>query len=264
MLHSAPLRLRAGAASLLAFDRDISRQRSVFVRTRKVEEGYARRLRKIASHIGELVKAIYNPDDPFAAGQVSNALERYAAILEPWARSVGGRMVAEIDARDKRAWRETSAEISRLMQAQLSDTEVGRLTRQRLDDQVALITSLPRDAAERVRKLTLEGMTQGTRAKEIAAEITRSGEVSKSRATLIARTEVSRTSTEFTRARAESVGSTHFIWRTSRDGDVRKSHRALDGKTFRWDDPPECDPGHHALPGAIWNCRCWAEPVFAD
>lgn len=250
---------------MLAFDRaGIGKAKSNFIRARKVEEGYGRRLRKIASHIGELVNAIYSPDHPFSAGQISNALERYASILEPWARAVGLRMVTEVDARDRRAWREVSAEMSRLMQAQLNDTPLGLLTRQRLDDQVALITSLPRDAAERVRKLTLEGLTQGTRAKEIAAEIMRSGHVSKSRATLIARTEVSRTHTEFTRARAENVGSTHFIWRTSHDSDVRKSHKALDGKTFRWDTPPECDPGHHALPGAIWNCRCWAEPVFAE
>jgi SPP1 gp7 family putative phage head morphogenesis protein len=117
-------------------------------------------------------------------------------------------------------------------------------------------------AYERVHKLTLEGLSNGTRAKAIAAEIMRSGDVSESRAMLIARTEVARTSTEFTRARAEQIGSTHFIWRTARDRDVRQSHAHLEGKTFRWDAPPECDPGHHALPGCIWNCRCWAEPVF--
>jgi SPP1 gp7 family putative phage head morphogenesis protein len=250
---------------MLALDRAGTKPaKSVFIRARKVEEGYSRRLRKIAAHIGELVNAMYDPDDPVATRHISDALDRYGMLLEPWARAVGSRMVAEVNARDKRAWRETSAEISRLMQAQLSDTAVGALTRQRLDDQVSLITSLPRDAAERVRKLTLEGITQGTRANQIAAEIMRSGEVSRSRANTIARTEVSRTGTEFTRARAESVGSTHFIWRSSRDGDVRKSHKALDGKTFRWDDPPECDPGHHALPGAIYNCRCWPEPVFAE
>jgi SPP1 gp7 family putative phage head morphogenesis protein len=252
---------------MLALDRaDFGKAKSNFIRSRKVEEGYGRRLRKIASHIGELVNAIYNPDDPFSAGQISNALDRYASILEPWARAVGLRMVAEVDARDKRAWREASAEMSRLMQVQLNDTPVGLLTRQRLDDQVALITSLPRDAAERVRKLTLEGLTQGTRAKEIAAEIMRSGDVSRSRATLIAVTEVSRTSTEFTRARAESAGSDSYIWRTSKDGDVRHDHRILEGKVFRWSEPPIADrrTGARAHPGCIYRCRCYPEPIFPN
>lgn len=227
-----------------------------------MERQYASQLRKIAAHIGELVSTIWTPDDPAVADQINQALERYAQIIEPWARVVGRRMVEEIDSRDRRAWRSVSAEMSRIMQVQLHSSDVGSLTQQRLADQVRLITSLPRDAAERVHKLTLEGLTQGTRAKQIATEIMRSGNVSKSRANLIARTEVARTSTEFTRARAEDIGSTHFIWRTSRDSDVRASHKALEGKAFRWGDPPECDPGHHALPGAIWNCRCYAEPVF--
>lgn len=241
---------------------DRARSPRRLVHTMKVERQYASQLRKIATHIGELINTIWVPDDPAVADQIGNALERYAQIIEPWAHVVGRRMVEEIDARDRRAWREVSAEMSQIMQAQLHGTDVGSLTRQRLADQVQLITSLPRDAAERVHKLTLEGLTQGTRANEIAAEIMRSGQISKSRANLIARTEVARTSTEFTRARAEDIGSTHFIWRTSRDSDVRPTHKALDGKTFRWDEPPECDPGHHALPGAIWNCRCFAEPVF--
>ncbi|WP_199223781.1 MULTISPECIES: phage minor head protein [unclassified Novosphingobium] len=241
---------------------DRARSSRRLVQTAKVERQYASQLRKIAAHVGELINTIWVPEDPAVADRIGQALERYAQIIEPWARVVGRRMVEEIDSRDRRAWREASAEMSRLMQAQLNSTDVGALTQQRLGDQVRLITSLPRDAAERVHKLTLEGLTQGTRAREIAAEIMRSGQVSKSRADLIARTEVSRTSTEFTRARAEDIGSTHFIWRTSRDSDVRPSHKALDGKTFRWDEPPECDPGHHALPGAIWNCRCFPEPVF--
>lgn len=241
---------------------DRARASRRLVQTTKVERQYASQLRKIATHIGELVATVWTPDDPAVADRIGQALERYAQIIEPWARVVGRRMVEEIDSRDRRAWREVSAEMSRIMQVQLDASDVGQLTQQRLADQVRLITSLPRDAAERVQKLTLEGLTQGTRAKDIASEIMRSGDVAKSRANLIARTEVARTSTEFTRARAEDIGSTHFIWRTSRDSDVRQSHKPLEGKTFRWDEPPECDPGHHALPGAIWNCRCYPEPVF--
>lgn len=248
---------------ILAADRAAAPKRgSAFERARKVEGGYARQLRKIALHIGELVNGMWMPDDPTSANRIDDAMARYAQILQPWAHAVGSRMVAEVGARDRRAWREMSAEIGRLLRQELTESEVGLLTQQRIADQVTLITSLPLDAAERVHKLTLEGITKGGRAKQVAQEIMRSGEVSKSRANLIARTEVSRTATDFTRARAESVGSTHFIWRTSQDSDVRESHRRLNGKTFRWDDPPECDPGHHALPGAIWNCRCYPEPVL--
>ncbi|MCX5516222.1 phage head morphogenesis protein [Kaistia algarum] len=173
-------------------------------------------------------------------------------------------MISDVSRRDERMWKDASKEIGRLLRAEIGQSEVGRAMRAALDRQTALITSLPTEAADRVRKLTLEGITTGRRATDIADEIMRTGEVTKSRATLIARTEVSRTATELTKARAESIGSTQFIWRTVGDSDVRPTHRVLNGKAFRWDDPPECDPGHHALPGAIWNCRCWAEPIIPE
>lgn len=231
------------------------------MRTQKVERQYAVQLRKIARNIGDLVNGMWREDDLTSSYEIGAALERYAQVITPWARAVGSRMVAEIESRDRAAWREVSERMGAEVRRQLDHTDVGALTRQRLADQIDLITSLPRDAAERVHKLTLEGLSNGTRASAIAKEIMRSSEVSQSRANLIARTEVARTSTEFTRARAEKIGSTHFVWRTAGDRDVRPSHYALNGKTFPWDAPPECDPGHHALPGCIWNCRCYAEPV---
>ena len=238
--------------------------KSAHTKARKVELSYARQLKKVARAIGDIVEAMYDPELPESADLIGDALERYAKLLEPWAVAVGSRMIAEVNARDKKAWAETSREMARLIRNEVSESSIGQITQARLAEQVHLITSLPRDAAERVHKLTLEGLSNATRAKAIQEEILKSGHVSRSRAMLIARTEVSRTHTEFQRARAESVGSTHFIWRTSQDSDVRESHRKLNGKSFPWNDPPECDPGHHALPGGIWNCRCWAEPLLTD
>lgn len=173
-------------------------------------------------------------------------------------------MVTEVAQRDERSWFKIADQMGRGLRQEIANAPVGEVMRVRQAEQVKLITSLPREAAERVHHMTREGIVRGWRADQIAAEIMKTGDVTKARADLIARTEVGRTSTLLTQARAEHVGSTHFIWRTAGDSDVRASHKALNGKTFRWDDPPECDPGHHALPGAIWNCRCFAEPVIPD
>ncbi|MFD0986045.1 phage minor head protein [Methyloligella solikamskensis] len=56
-------------------------------------------------------------------------------------------------------------------------------------------------------------------------------------------------------AAKEAHPTTHYIWRTQRDGKVRPSHRENAGKIFAWDDPPPT--GH---PGEDYGCRCWAEP----
>lgn len=173
-------------------------------------------------------------------------------------------MIAEVEARDRAAWMRAAAEIGSGLRRELAVAPTGEVVKQRLADQVQLITSLPTEAAERVHTLATEAVGNGQRSSEIVAEIMRSGDVSKGRAETIARTEVSRTQVELSRARAMSIGSTHFIWRTAGDSGVRPTHRALNGQSFRWDDPPECDPGYRALPGGIFNCRCYPEPVLPD
>lgn len=109
----------------------------------------------------------------------------------------------------------------------------GETMRALMAEQVGLIRSIPLEAAERVHRLTIEALEDGTRAAAISKEIQRSGEVAKSRADLIARTEVSRAATSLTEARALAVGSTHYIWRTSGDSDVRPGHRAMEGRSAR-------------------------------
>lgn len=53
--------------------------------------------------------------------------------------------------------------------------------------------------------------------------------------------------------------TTHYLWRTRRDGRVRPEHAANEGKIFAWDDPPPT--GH---PGGDYGCRCTAEPYQPD
>lgn len=252
------------SAVLKLFDKENPRR--AYKSARKVERQYTASLRRVARHIGEIVASI-SPDGaitPEALAAIDAALNRYADVIEPWSKAVATRMIAEVAARDEATWFDVSRKMGRALRKEIATAPTGKVMRERLADQVKLITSLPREAAQRVRALANEAIVQGTRPAELAKEIMRTGEVTESRAILIARTETSRTATELTRARAEHVGSTHFIWRTAGDSDVRPSHRKLNGKIFRWDQPPECDPGHHALPGAIWNCRCFPEVVIPD
>lgn len=195
---------------------------------------------------------------------LAGTLRKYADTIGPWAQAAGQKMITEVAARDLQDWREVSKEIGRGLEREIAATPIGEVVRGRLAEQVTLIKSIPLDAAQKVHELALGSVLEGRRSGDLVEEIMKIGGTTKSRAKLIARTEVGRVSTEITKARAAVAGSTHFIWRTAGDSDVRASHRKLDGKMFRWDDPPECDPGHHALPGAIWNCRCYAEAVIPD
>lgn len=238
--------------------------RSAFIRAKKLQARYSARLRGVARVIDHLVRGF---DASTLQGQtlIQAALHKYREVLTPWAEATADTFVKEIAAADQQGWRRMSAEIGRGIEREIQSAPIALVMAEMKADQVKLIRSLPTEAAERVNKVVTEGLSTGRRAEDIAKDVYQTGEVTKSRATLIARTETGRAATTFQAARAQHAGSDTFIWRTAGDYDVRPSHKKLNGTAHRWDQPPVCDsPDIHALPGCTFNCRCYAEPLFGD
>ena len=232
------------------------------VRTNRAEREYQRSLTQVARQVGSIING-FPPGDPAADPTISQILRRYADALNDWAIATGGRMIADVNQQDRKAWAARTAEMAKALRDEILHADTGAVMRGLLAEQVTLIKSIPLEAAQRVHELTLQGIEDATRAKEIAKEIQRSGEVATSRAQLIARTEVSRTAATLTEARAKATGSEGYIWRDSGDKTTRHSHHLMNGKYVRWDSPPTLDKltGHA---GCLPNCRCWPEPVIPE
>lgn len=105
---------------------------------------------------------------------------------------------------------------------------------------------------ERWGNLHVEGLT---------SKLLEAADVSRSRARFWARDQALKLNAAITRAKHESLGIVEYDWVTSNDGTVRPSHAALNGKRFRYDDPPETGTGRHN-PGEDYQCRCHADPVL--
>lgn len=259
--------------------RKLARER--FLRSRRAGSTFGRQLSKLGRSIGNLI----NKHAP--GGTIKNwkglhkALNDYAKLIRPWAASIAEKMHTEVAQRDAQAWYQASQQLGQHLRKEIAKAPVGKLLRKLSAEQADLISSMPIEAAQRIRKLTLERITQGKRPEELAKQIAASGEVSIARARLIARTETARTAALLTEVRAKHIGSEGYIWRTSLDTDVRPkptdpnyaqlntlamgSHRKLEGTFHRWDAPPIVAPtGERAHPGCWVNCRCWAEPVLPD
>lgn len=232
---------------------------------RNAESSYNTRLRQVARNVGALVQG-FAPDGVVKdMSALQKALAGYAELLGPWAVSVANYMVADVMRRDAKVWRSYGKEMGRALRIEIDQAPTGVVYREMMDEQVALIKSLPLKEGQRIHKLTDEALVSGRRAEDIKKEIMRTTAVTESRARMIARTEVSRTASLFTQARAMAAGSEGYIWRTVRDGDVRHTHEEMEGKYVRWDTPPKTDKGlapYHA--GCGPNCRCYAEPVLPD
>jgi SPP1 gp7 family putative phage head morphogenesis protein len=232
-------------------------------RTSKAERQYGRQLRKLARHIGDIVNG-FPAGDPAAEPSIRRALVGYADLITAWATTVAQDMLDTVAKENENEWRERTEQMGRLLREQIRRAPVGATMRALLAEQVTLIKSLPIDAAQRVHDLTLRGIETATRPREIAAEIMRTEEVSASKARLIARTEAHRTAEKLTEARARHVGSEGYIWRTAQDGNVRDSHKEMNGKFVRWDSPPTLSDGTTTHAGQIYNCRCFADPVIPE
>jgi hypothetical protein len=77
-----------------------SRER--FLAGRRAEKLYARQLRQVARHIGELVRSMA-PDGLITvevAEQLNSVLHRYGEVLKPWAEKVAGNMIEDVSRRD--------------------------------------------------------------------------------------------------------------------------------------------------------------------
>ncbi|MGO9430168.1 phage head morphogenesis protein [Rhodoblastus sp.] len=240
---------------------DEAKVRADWRKVRRAETQYGVGLRRIAKQIGDLIN-LYGVKSTEGAHALATALRRYAETLDPWARRAAERMVLDVDGRTRVEWKRLAHEMGHnVRELFASDDAVALRIRELMAEQVHLIKSLPLDAAERVQHVAQEGVIRGARFETIAREIERGGEVSKSKATLIARTETGRVTTALTQARAESTGSVGYAWRTVQDADVRPSHRAMEGKFVAWDTPPTLD-GLKGHAGALPNCRCWCEPII--
>jgi len=227
-----------------------------FAPSKATERAYAKQLRSVADQVGRITAKAPDPQE------AKRALEAYAATVEPWARQAATNMVRAAARKNDGAWRKAAAQWGIDLRGMLA-ADISGAVRARIDENVRLITSIPAQAAERVAEMAHGALLDGTRADAIMEKIAAEGDVARGRARVIALTEVSKAGTALTRARAESVGSEGYIWRTARDGQTRPSHRAMEGRFVRWDSPPTLD-GMTGHAGEFPNCRCYPEPVVHD
>lgn len=226
---------------------------------------YERALRGVARECGKLITGYLSADplDPTTEASLSQALNSYSSLIGPWCLHLVNNIIRAVDNQDKFAWRQHSQNMSVALRKELENAPIGPVFAEIMKQNVLLIKSIPLQAAQRVHKLVQENMMQSARSSEIAKKIMETESVTRSRATLIARTEISKASTALTRSRASHVGSEGYLWRTAGDLIVRTSHRKMSNKFVKWEEPPTLDKmtGHA---GEFPNCRCYCEPVIPE
>lgn len=127
-------------------------------------------------------------------------------------------------------------------------------------DNVRLIKTVRGERLDRVRAIVERNWRIGSRWETVSAQLRKELGLTPGIANRIARDQVQKLNGELARDRLIAAGVDRFIWRTSKDGRVRRTHRVLEGKEF------DIETGHptEGFPGWPIHCRCYAEPVFPD
>ena len=245
---------------------------SIWRQSRRIENEYLKTLytlcdmfKKIAQSAGE-DQALYVQ----RMNQFQNSYQ-----YEKYIMSAVKRMVTPLSDVNGDTWRQAARKSTRsrfLYSLLMEELKQNRKTL--IDDQVlenaALIRTLPNDVAQKVLKDIEEEFLKGKRARSIEKIIRQETDKhSRASARLIARTEVSKTQSALTKARAQALDMQWYAWRTALDGNrVRKSHRLMEGVLVNWNDPPspeslvgEKNVGYYHA-GNIWNCRCYSDPLL--
>ena len=131
------------------------------------------------------------------------------------------------------------------------------------EEQVNMIRSMTYEMTLRVRSVLDEH--RGARVQDVAKRIREQTGATKSKAALIARDQVLKLNASVTWARHTAAGIDEYEWSTSADARVRAAHGALEGKRFKYAEPPVVDDtGRRANPGEDYQCRCVAVPVVPE
>ena len=143
-------------------------------------------------------------------------------------------------------------------------------------ENATLITSIQSNLLDDVAGVTQRGMSAGKSINDISKEIKDRYGVTKSRARLIARTEVGKLNGNLSKYRNEELGIKTYFWATSNDEKVRDSHKALNGMLCKWNDDSvySDDEGKSwkrrtgkmfiGKPGDDINCRCTSRSNVAS
>jgi SPP1 gp7 family putative phage head morphogenesis protein len=158
-----------------------------------------------------------------------------------------------------------------LMQSQAETRRVGIVVKKEPDmagklatwreSNLKLITALGQDQVDRLREVLEEAPDLNV--KSLRGLIEKRVDVTRSKADMLARDQTLKLNAAINRDRMAAAGIDSYVWRTSRDERVRESHKDLEGKRFKFEDPPVSnDAGDENNPGEDYQCRCTAEPVI--
>ena len=193
--------------------------------------------------------------DTLAPTQLSSEIAAHVdglvKVLAPKVVTPFTHLAAALDTNNRKAMKSLGLDVRGQMSGQIEHFQ---------EWSQSLIKKAARDYSNQIADVLNDPDTWGLRIEEIEALLVERGNVSESRAALIARDQTSKLNSKINESRQRNAGVNAYEWSTSNDERVRDTHAANEGKTFTWGNPP-VETGD---PGDDVNCRCVAVPIIPE
>jgi SPP1 gp7 family putative phage head morphogenesis protein len=132
-------------------------------------------------------------------------------------------------------------------------------------ENVSLIKSIPEKYLGGVEQAVYRSITTGNGLQDLVPYLKKSGDLTLARARMIAHDQTTKITNNMTRERMVKLGVQEYEWLHIPSNRPRHYHQnVLNGKIFRYDDPPiiDEDTGERGIPGQLINCHCLQRPVI--
>ncbi|HID0769562.1 TPA: phage minor head protein [Clostridium botulinum] len=237
---------------------------------RRIEIMYKRRLKQLVKKLQRKIKGLKTTEEFIKElRKIADSPE-----FEEYADREAMKMVTSLFTDAGHTWREAAKknskgkEIYEALKKELKGP-IGGAINEQIQRNAYLIRSMPLSVSKDITEHISKEVFKGRRSEAIAEDLQKKVPyMLESKAKLIARTEVSKTSTALTKARAENIGLRFYYWKTSEDVRTRDSHRKMQDVICSFNEPPSPEKANNEKfvgyydPGCIWNCRCYPSIII--
>lgn len=192
---------------------------------------------------------------------------KFAAKAESLATALITRVDRNAATNLERSLKSTSADLTLNMK---NTPAVNKAIKGRISNNVDLITRIPMEYLDKVKKDVNDSLTKGNGLADLQPALEKRYGEAKRHAQLVALDQTRRAYTAINAERMRANGVTKFEWvHTGGSQEPRPYHLhtpaqgGLNGGIFDINDPPIIDQktGERGLPGETYNCRCTMRPI---
>lgn len=205
---------------------------------------------------------------PQARILINALLNKYTPLFRKLAKRATDRMMGRVlknsSATLKMSLKEMAEHLA--IKTDFMDDRLRDITQASTEEAANLIRTIPQKYLADVQGAVMRSISEGKGIADLVPYLKQhyAGNVKKARS--VAYDQTRKAYNNISAARSQKLGMEEFIWIHSGGGkEPRKDHVAMNGKTFRFDDPPVIGVMYgqevRGLPGNVPSCRCAMRPL---